>query len=173
MKLNLTFVFVIAVSIVVSACGGDTQTSANVNVANANTANSNTAPVSTNTALEPIKKVETATTNNAPTLAPVVQTFYEGLRKKDDALVRSVMSVEFIKTIEDDMKAEGKKGNMAAFMAEVESDLDKPIEVRNEKIEGNNGVAEIKGGTYLAWTPHAFVNEGGKWKFTGGSPLLK
>jgi hypothetical protein len=88
-------------------------------------------------------------------------------------MVKGVMTERFLKTIEDDMKAEGKKGSIAAFMAEVESDLDKPIEVRNEKIDGNMGVAEIKGGAYINWTPFEFVNEGGKWKFTGGSPVLK
>jgi hypothetical protein len=70
--------------------------------------------------LEPIKKPEAATTNNAPTLAPVVQTYYEALKKKDDALLKSVMSQEFIKTVEADMKAE-KKTSIAAYMAEFDT----------------------------------------------------
>ena len=74
--------------------------------------------------------------------------------------------------MEAEMK-EDKKTNLAAFMAETDTIPDKPVEVRNEKIEGNNAVAELKGGVYLNWTPFAFVNEGGKWRFTGGSPVLK
>ena len=167
---NLIIVFVIAVAIVASACGSTSETPANVS--NVNAANNNAAQVSTNTTLEPVKKPEPATENNAPTLAPVVHTYYEALKKKDDALVKTVMSQEFIKTIEADMKNEKKTG-LAAFMAEYDTIPEKPVEVRNEKIEGNNAVAEIKGGAYLNWTPFAFVNEGGKWKFTGGSPVLK
>jgi hypothetical protein len=171
MKFNLVLILAIAVCVTVSGCGGGSDSP--TNSSNANVANANANQVSTNTTLEPIKKPEAATTNNAPTIGPVVQKYYEALRKKDDALLKSVMSQEFIKSIEADMKAEGKTGSFAAFVAEVESDLDKPVEVRNEKIEGDNAVAEVKGGVYLAWTPFAFVNEGGKWKFTGGSPVLK
>jgi hypothetical protein len=118
------------------------------------------------------KKPEGDTVNNAPTIAPVVQTYYEALKKKDEALLKSVMTQEFIKDIQADMKTE-KKTNMAAYMAEFDTIPETPVEVRNEKIEGNNAVAELKGGAYLTWTPFAFANEGGKWKFTGGSPVLK
>jgi len=87
-------------------------------------------------------------------------------------LLKSVMTQEFIKSVEADMKQE-KKTSLAAYMAEFDSIPEKPVEVRNEKIEGNDAVAELKGGAYLNWTPFAFANEGGKWKFTGGSPVLK
>ena len=122
--------------------------------------------------METTKKPAAATTNNAPTLAPVVQTYYEALKKKDDALLKTVMSQEFIKTVESDMKAE-KKTSIAAYMAEFDTIPEKPVEVRNEKIEGTDAVADLKGGAYINWTPFAFTNEGGKWKFTGGSPVLK
>jgi hypothetical protein len=171
MKFNLIYVLIISVAIVAAGCG--TTTDAPANAKNTNVANTNANQESTNTTLGTIKKEVGATTNNAPTIGPVVQTYYEALRKKDDALVKSVMTDAFIKNMEADMKAEGKKGSLAAFMAEVESGLDEKIEVRNEKIEGNKAVAELKGGTYLVWTAFEFANEGGKWKFTGGSPVLK
>ena len=171
MKFNIFLTFVVAIGLTMTGCGGTTT---NTNVSNSNLANANVnaPPPATNSELEPVKKTVAATTNNAPTLAPVVQTYYEALKKKDDALVKSVMSQDFIKSIESDMKEE-KKTSIAAYMAETDSIPDKPVEVRNEKIEGNNAVAEIKGGAYLTWTPFAFINEGGKWKFTGGSPVLK
>ncbi len=175
MQMKLFFVLTICLAILSSACG-DSNTPANGSNTNVivSNANANIAQKPANaSALDPTKKPEGPTTNDAPTLTPVVNTFREALRKKDDALVKSVMSQEFIKLIEDEMKADGKKGSIAAFMAEVETDLDKPVEVRNEKIEGNKGVAELKGGVNLTWTPFEFVNEGGKWKFTGGSPVLK
>ena len=170
MKFNLFLTFVLAIGIATAGCGTTTVTT---NVSNANVANANVnTPPATNSGLEPVKKPDAATTNNAPTLAPVVQTYYEALKKKDDALLKSVMSQAFIKSIEADMKEE-KKTSIAAYMAETDTIPEKPVEVRNEKIEGNDAVAELKGGAYLTWTPFAFINEGGKWKFTGGSPVLK
>jgi len=170
MRLNLLFTFVIAAAIIAIGCGGASTTP--TGGSNTNLANTNTASPSTNSNLEPIKKPEAATTNNAPTLNAVVQTYYDALKKKDAALLKSVMSQAFIKSVEDDMKEE-KKTNIAAYMAEFDTIPEKPVEVRNEKIEGNDAVAELKGGAYINWTPFAFINEGGKWKFTGGSPVLK
>jgi len=166
-KIFLTLVFTFGV--LAAGCGG-TETS--TNVPNTNAINANAPAPGTNSALDPIKKPEVATTNNAPTLAPIVQTYYDALKKKDDALLKSVMSQAFIRTVEDDMKEE-KKTHIASYMAEFDTIPEKPVEVRNEKIEGNDAVAEIKGGAYVNWTPFAFINEGGKWKFTGGSPVLK
>jgi hypothetical protein len=173
MKFNLIYIFIISVAIVAAGCGNATDAPANEKNTKVANPNGNGNRDSTESTLGTVKKPEAATENNAPTIGPVVQTYYEALRKKDDALVKSVMTDAFIKNMEADMKAEGKKGSLAAFMAEVESDLDEKIEVRNEKIEGNKAVAQLKGGTYLVWTAFEFVNEGGKWKFTGGSPVLK
>ena len=172
MQFKTFLTFILAIGVIGAACGGGATTptgGSNTNVANTNTAPS--APPA-NSGIETTKKPEAATTNNAPTLSPVVQTYYEALKKKDDALLRSVMSQEFIKSIEADMKEE-KKTNMAEYMAEFDTVPEKPVEVRNEKIDGSDAVAELKGGAYLTWTPFAFINEGGKWKFTGGSPVLK
>ena len=173
MRLNLILTFIIGIALAAAGCGDSTTPTggSNTNVANANSiTNANSVPA--NSGLDTTKKPEAATDNNAPTIAPVVQTYYEALKKKDDALLKSVMSQEFIKNVEGDMKAE-KKTNMAAYMAEFDTIPEKPVEVRNEKIEGTDAVAELKGGAYINWTPFAFTNEGGKWKFTGGSPVLK
>lgn len=170
MRSNLIFTLVIGAAIAAIGCGGPSSTP--TGGTNANLANANVAPPPSNSNLEPVKKPDAATTNNAPTLTPVVQTYYDALKKKDEALLKTVMSQAFIKSVEADMKEE-KKTNMAAYLAEFDTIPEKPVEVRNEKIEGNDAVAEIKGGAYINWTPFAFANEGGKWKFTGGSPVLK
>ena len=81
------------------------------------------------------------------------------------------MSAELIKTVEADMKEE-KKTNLAAYLAENRHDTDKPIEVRNEKIEGEKGVAEIKGGAYVNWSAIAFVKENGAWKMSNEKPEI-
>ena len=150
-------------------CGG-TETS--TNVSNVNTANTNTAPPPANSGLDAVKKPEAATTNNAPTLAPVVHAYYDALKKKDEAAVRQVLAAEFVRELEADMKEE-KKTNLAAYLAETDQLPEKQMEVRNEKIEGNKGIAEVKGGSYAAFVTIAFVNEGGKWKLSNDTPALK
>ncbi|MBX3300177.1 MAG: hypothetical protein KF736_12010 [Acidobacteria bacterium] len=166
----LTLLFALTLSVLAVACGG--SSSPNANVANANKAavNAETTSTPANVPEGTIVKPTAETTNNAPTIGPVVQAFYEALRKKDDAGVRAVMTADFIKRSEADMRSENET-SLAAFMAKYDI-IDKPVEVRNEKIQGNRAVAEIKGGAYLRWTPFEFANEGGKWKYTGGSADL-
>lgn len=147
------------------ACGGG-HTEPNTNGSRPNT---NSATVNTNSAgLNPTPKPVGETTNIAPTLTSTVRTYYDALKKKDDALLRSVLSQSFIKEVEAGMKEEKKTG-MAAYMAETDRIPEKDIEVRNEKIEGDKGTAELKGGTYINWTAISFVKEDGKWKLTNGS----
>lgn len=161
---------IVLAAIAAAACGGGTSNV--VNTANStNSGNSNLA-TNTNSPVETTKKPVAETTNNAPTIAPVVQAYYDALKKKDDAALANVLSAAFIKSVQADMKAEKKTG-MAAYLAEYDTIPDKPVEVRNEKIEGDKAVAELKGGAYLNWTAFSFINEGGKWKFTGGSPDIQ
>ena len=86
--------------------------------------------------------------------------------------MKAVLSAELIKSIEDDMKSE-KKTKFAEFVAETEKIPENGIEVRNEKITGDRGQAEVKGGTYLNWTAIAFVHEGGSWKMSNESPDIE
>ena len=172
MQSKIAIVFSLLVSLLLAGCGGGSTTPTGGSNTNLGNANVNGVPPANSGALDPVRKPETETTNNAPTLAPVVQTYYDALKKKDDALLKSVMSEAFIQSVEADMKLE-KKTKIATYMAEFDTIPEKPVEVRNEKIEGKDAVAEIKGGAYINWTPFAFINEGGKWKFTGGSPVLK
>ena len=146
---------------IAAACGGETPKPSNGT--NANAGNSNTAPPAGNTALDTTKKPETPTTNDAPTLGPVINAYYDALRRKDAAGVRKVMESGFLKSTEDDMKAE-KKTDIVAFLTETDKVPTSKMEARNEKITGNKGVAEIKGGSYTTWTPTTFINEGGVWK---------
>ncbi len=166
--MSIRVIFLIIVSIFLTACPAADPT--NVNPLNTNTTNANTIKTNTNSPIvAPTSKPVAETTNNAPTLAPVVQAYYDALKKKDDAAIRKVLSAEFIKSLEADMKEE-KKTSLTAFIAELDKVPEKPVEVRNEKIEGEKGVAEIKGGVYVNWTPIGFVKEGGVWKMSNESP---
>ncbi|HEY0426812.1 MAG TPA: hypothetical protein VGC76_03295 [Pyrinomonadaceae bacterium] len=167
MRFQITFFTAILIfSVFLTACPSPEAPNANTNPVNSN------APKNTsNGNLNPTKSPEAATTNNAPTITPVVKAYYEALKKKDDAALKKVMTQEFINALEADMKAEGGK-SLAAYAAELE-DLKATIEVRNEKIDGDKAVAELKGGTYVNWTPFEFARENGEWKFTGKSPDVK
>ena len=149
----------------IAACGGASPENSNAN-ANANTGNSNA-----NHAQMPIPRHDEPTENNAPTLAPVVQQFYDALKNKDDAKLKETITAGFQKNIEDDMKSENAK-SIAAFVAKTDYREGQNIEVRNEKIDGDKGVAELRGGAYKNWTAFSFAKENGKWKFTGGSPEI-
>src|SRR5215213_9306895 len=96
MKFNLFLIFVLGLGIAMTGCG--TTTTTNVSNANVANANANGAPPAANSGLDTVKKPEPPTSNNAPTLAPVVQTYYEALKKKDDALLKTVVTRDFIKS---------------------------------------------------------------------------
>lgn len=166
MKFYITFL-VIALFAVLTGCGG-TEPATNQS-ANANAKPSNSAPVSnSNDALEPVKKTEAATTNDAPTIAPVVAAYYEALRTKNAAKLKDVLTTEHVRTLEAQMKEDGVT-DFVAFVGEYEK-MTPAVVVRNEQITGDRAIAELKGGTYTNWTPFYFVKENGKWKLTGQSP---
>jgi hypothetical protein len=167
--MNFRITFLIIISIFLTACPSTEEPKTNNNAVNKNTAVNNVAANTNSPIVNPTAKPVADTINNAPTLAPVVQAYYDALKKKDDAAIRKVLSAEFIKTLEADMKEEGKK-SLSAFIAELDKVPEKPVEVRNEKIEGEKGVAEIKGGVYVNWTPISFVKEDGVWKMSNESP---
>ncbi|MGI8470296.1 MAG: hypothetical protein ACR2N3_17795 [Pyrinomonadaceae bacterium] len=157
----LFFITILSFSIIFTAC--ENQSAVN------NSAENKTAIVNSNNPLATVKTPEAATANAAPTLAPVVQNYYDALKKRDDAALRKILSQATLKSDEADMKEE-KKTSLSAFITETEIVPDKAVEVRNEKIEGDTGIAEIRGGSYAVWTPVKFVRENGEWKMTNESP---
>lgn len=165
---SLNTLLLLTVAIAAIGCGGnDTTTNTNSNV-NANSTSNSTATGNTN-ALDTVKAPEAATANDAPTLGPVINAYYDALRKKDAPGVRKVMERKFLSTIEEDMKAEGKT-DIVAFLTETDKLPSGKMEARNEKITGNKGVAEVKGGSYVTWTPTTFVKEDGIWKVSNEVP---
>ena len=145
---------------VAAGCGG-TETPKNANVA----ANANATSPGANSDLGATKAPEAPTTNDAPTLGPVINAYYDALRKKDAAGVRKVMESQFLKGVESDMKDE-KKTDIVAFLTEFDKLPTPKMEARNEQITGNKGTAEVKGGSYGTWTTVVFVKEDGVWKLS-------
>jgi hypothetical protein len=158
------FLFLAFVMSMAAACGG-TESGNSTGNANSNS-NANAAHPPMGTA-----RNDGPTLNDAPTFRPVVQQYWKALETKNDAMLRDTLTAEFQKSLEEDMKAENRK-DFAGFVAELDYRPGQGLEVRNEKIEGNKGVAEIRGGAYKNWTPFSFALENGKWRFTGGSPEI-
>jgi len=165
----IIFTTLFVLTLLLSGCSGGTDNTANNST---NRSNTNTNAQNSNGDLGTSKKPEAPTTNDAPTLKPIVVAYYAALKKKDDAALKAVLSADLVKSIEEDMKSE-KKTKFAEFVAETEKVPDGGIEVRNEKITGEKGQAEVKGGTYLNWTAIAFVREGGSWKMSNESPDIE
>jgi hypothetical protein len=164
----LFFTTFFVLTILAIGCGGPPATNTNTNApVNANRGNGNNVAV-----LNPTPKPVAPTENDAPTLGPVVRTYYDALKKKDDALLRTVLSQSMLKQLEADMKSEKKTG-LAAYAAELDRVPEKDIEVRNEKINGDKATAELKGGAYVNWSSLSFVKEDGKWKMSNESAEIQ
>lgn len=161
---------------------GCTSSETPLNIANTKSANTNavTGGGGAGTAdegapgnpLNTTKMPEAATTNNAPTLAPVVQNYYAALQKKDDAALRKIYSRETLKSLEADMREE-KKTSLVEFITELEPIPDTPFTVRNEQIQGDTAIAEMRGGSYPNGIKIKFVRENGEWKLTNESPEIQ
>lgn len=150
--------------------GCTAPTNSNVVVINTNSANANAAPIgNANGALATTKTPEISTTNNAPTLTPVVQKYYEALKAKDDAALRKIYSQATLKSLETDMKDENQT-SLVKFITELEPVPDQPFTVRNEQLQGETAVAEMRGGSYPNGIKIKFVRENGEWKMTNESP---
>lgn len=141
------------------------------NATNTKPANTNTASTNSNSPIANNKRPETATTNTAPTITPIVTGFYEALQKKDEAGVKKYLSAAALKYWEDEAKLEKK--NWLAYISEYEDPINEKREVRNETIEGNTAIAEIKGGSLGVWTKFKFVQENGEWKYASQAESMK
>lgn len=150
------------------------NSTAPANSASSNSANKtvNSAAANSSNPLETQKAAEESTTNNAPAIAPVVAAYYEALKKKDDAALRKIYSRETLKSLDADMKEE-KKSSLVEFITDLEPVPDKPFETRNEQIQGETAIAEMRGGSYPNGIKLKFVKENGEWKMTNESPVVQ
>ena len=142
-----------------SACGGAAPTP---NTAANGTTNSNNAGETT-------KKAPEATTNNAPTLAPVLKAYCDAWVKNDEAALRKVYSAEVVKEFEAEMKEEKAK-SLIKFLESTDKVSGEPCELTNETITGDKAVARMKTNKAPNGMSIEFVKEGGEWKMTNRSP---
>ncbi len=164
----IIFTFFLTFSLLTFGCGGSEEVNKNQN---ANSANTNT-PIKTNAndTLGTTKTPEAATTNDAPTLTPVIKAYCEAIIKKDDAALHKIHSRETLMVFEKDMKEENIK-SLAEFLSKLDPIKDiNQCTARNEKIEGDKAVAEIRTETMPNGIRVEFVKENGEWKLTNKSP---
>ena len=166
MKYKITFLITI-LTIFIYGCSSEAPT----NTANTNSANKTTDVVVTNTnsPLETTKTPETSTSNNAPTVTPVVKAYCEAIVKKDEAGLRKVFSKETLKYYETEMKADNKN-SLVEFFTQTEAPNNKLCEARNEVIQGDTAVAEVRTDTSPNGVKYKFIKENGEWKLTNESP---
>ena len=162
--LLIGFIF-LTFALISSGCGNaETPTNrANANSANANqsTAKNTINPMATT------KKTQEETVNKAETITPVVAAYCDAMRKKDDAALRKLYSRASLQKLETDMKSENEKSLAEYLSSEPVGNV---CEVRNEQIQGEKAVAEIRTETYPNGIPYVFVKEDGAWKLTTESP---
>ena len=159
----LVFCTILIFSMFLAGCTGD-QPKSNVEV-NANqpankAGNSNSDLTTTKTPTE-------ATTNDAPTLKPVFKAYCDAMTKKDEAALRKVYSAATLKIFDADAKAD-KQTLMQYLSADRVSN--KLCEIRNERIEGDVGVAEVKTEGSPNGIKIKFIKENGDWKLTNEFP---
>lgn len=148
-----------------AGCGGTEPASNNAN-GGANTANKQT----TNAAdpLAVTTPTPASTTNAAPTLSPVFKAYCSAMEKKDEAAVRKLYSADTLRDFEKVMKEDGLKSlNELLSTDNVTTAL---CEIRNEEINGDSGVAEVKTAGMPNGGKIVFVKEGGEWKLTNRVP---
>ena len=128
-------------------------------------------PNKTNSALNTNKTPVETTTNNAPTVAPVFKAYCDAMTKKDEAALRKVYSAATLKSLEADMKEENEKSLVKYLEADRVSN--KLCEARNEKIEGDVAIAEVKTEGAPNGFKVKFIKENGEWKLTNEFPDFK
>ena len=160
----LIFCTVLIFTCFLTGCpSGEPTTNTNLTNGQTNTA---TAP-KTNSAMETIKPTPETTTNDAPTLKPVFKAYCDAMTKKDEAALRKVYSAATLKIFDADAKAD-KQTLMQYLSADRVSN--KLCEIRNERIEGDVGVAEVKTEGSPNGIKIKFIKENGDWKLTNEFP---
>jgi hypothetical protein len=162
----LIFCTILSFSILLTGCPSGEQPPANAD-ANANRTSVSDPNRPSNSALNTSKAPVEATTNDAPTLKPAFTAYCDAMTKMDEAALRKVFSAATLKAHEANAKEE--KSSLAEYL-KADRVSNKLCEIRNEKIEGDTAVAEVKTEGAPNGFKMKFVRENGEWKITNESP---
>ncbi len=162
---NLFFTLIFAVSILLVGCPSSEKPKSTGNK-NSSPSNKQTAKSPSSNSNNPLKVKKTPTPealNTADTIKPVVKTYCDAMRKKDDSALRKIYSRASLAQLQKDMREEGTK-SLAEYLSS--EPVGNKCDVRNEKIAGNTAVASVTTETYPNGVQLKFVKENGKWKMT-------
>ncbi len=162
------FITLLSFAILMSGCGGTTDTPPANNTNAANTANTNTPP--SNSPVAATTPTPEETRNNAPTLTPVFKAYCAAMENKDEAAVRKTYSSDTIKYMESEAKRDGITLMEYLSVGPVDTKL---CDVSNEEITGDTAVAVIRTASMPNGIKIIFVKEGGEWKLTTRSPNIE
>ena len=99
---------------------------------------------------------------------PVYKAYCAAAAKNDDAGIRKVYSTDSLKAFEIQMKKDGVK-TLAEFLSDDQAS-NELCDVRNEQINGDTGVAEVRTKGYPNGIEIVFARENGEWKITNRRP---
>jgi hypothetical protein len=162
---TLFFGTILTFSILLTGCPSGDQPKSNANTnANQTTVSD---PNRANSSLTTNRTPPPATTNEAPTLKPVFTAYCDAMTKKDEAALRKVFAAATLKVHEANAKEE--KSKLADYLA-ADRVSNKLCEIRNETIQGDAAIAEVKTEGAPNGFKMKFVRENGEWKLTNEFP---
>jgi len=161
----LIFCTVVIFSLLLTGCPGNPPATDNSAVKTNSNVSGNTGP---DNRFIPTTPTPETTNNEAPTLKATFLAYCDAKTKKDEAALRKVYSQATLKQFETEMKEENEK-SLVKYL-EVDQVSNKVCEIRNEKIEGDTGVAEVKTEGMPNGVKIKFVKENGEWKMTNEVP---
>jgi Domain of unknown function (DUF4878) len=95
----------------------------------------------------------------------VFKAFFEAQKKKDVPAIKKTLSKGSLEMMEKVAKEQGKTTDEALTEGFSKSEqTDKMPEIRNEKIEGDNGTLEVQDEKTKDWQTMYFVKEDKEWK---------
>lgn len=103
------------------------------------------------------------------TLGPIFLKYCEALRRKDDAALMQIYSVETIRYLRNEMKVEHVR-SLSKFLEDDRSDW---CSASDEFFDGDKATATLYASTYPNGIKVSFVKENGEWKLTNRSPDFK
>jgi Domain of unknown function (DUF4878) len=144
---------------------GCSKATSNSNSTNANTVNASASPTATIT--QPSATSTPITGNSGPTPADAFATYYEAIKRKDDAAIKNLFSKKTLETMEEQARKSNKTVDAVIKQGLEEIGKDLPAEVpkmRNEKVEGDKATLEVRDEQKDKWELVHFVKEDGQWK---------
>ena len=161
MRFRIIIASAIAFTFFLSGCGSEP----------ANTVNSN---ASTNTNANAVASKPVAsdpTTNDAPTLTPLLKAYCDARLKNDEAALRKIYTQDTLRSFEEQMESDDIK-TLVEFLQDEKVTASK-CEVKNERITGDTAVAKIYLDSYPNGFDVYFEKENGEWKMTNKSPTFE